>query len=71
MDDSELSAFVLLAINVFYGWTAPAKKTNNRSPIETITEIPMVSIKIPLAFSSKTITKFFFVVCFGHFPNKI
>ncbi len=49
----------------------PAKK-NNRGPIETITEILMISIKIPLlAFSSKTFTKLFFVVCFGHFSNKI
>ncbi len=42
-------------------------KKNNRS----ITEIPMVSIKIPLSVSSKTITKFIFVVCFGHFSNRI
>ncbi len=25
----------------------------------------------PLAFSSKTITKILFVVCFGHFSNRI
>ncbi len=50
----------------------PAKKKLNKvSPIETITEIPMVSIKIPLAFPSKSITKFLVVVCFGHFYNTI
>jgi len=31
----------------------------------------MVSIKIPLTFSSKTIKKFLFVVCFGNFSNRI
>ncbi len=37
---------VLSALMKLYAFV-PAKK-NNRSPIETITEIPMVSIKIPL-----------------------
>ncbi len=35
-------------MNLFAFDNSPAKKNNNRSPIETITEILMVSIKIPL-----------------------
>ncbi len=41
---------------------------SNSSPIETITEIPMVSIKIPLAFSSITSTKLIFPIRFNNPP---
>ncbi len=45
-------------------------KKNNGSPIETITEFPMVSIKIPLAFSNTNVCPNA-QMCFVHFPNRI
>ncbi len=59
-------------ISVFTNY--PAKQNNNRSPIETSQKFQWFPLKYhykPLAFSSKTITKNLFVVCFGYLSNRI
>ncbi len=42
-----------------------------QKPSQKLQWFPLKYHYKPLAFSSKTITKFLFVVCFGHFSNMI